>query len=147
MRSATTLLLVTGALLVTGCSLLIDAQLDEKGASSGSGGQGGGLTSSSTSSSSSSSASTSAGATMTTSAAQGSSGSSGGCGPACVLANAMSDCVDGKCVISACDSHFADCDLKPETGCETNLNNDAEHCGACDHPCSGGDLCAGAKCK
>jgi hypothetical protein len=63
-----------------------------------------------------------------------------------MLANATSACVAGQCVITACDSNFADCDLDPATGCEINLNNDPDHCGSCTHTC-GGDKCSGSKCK
>ncbi len=166
MRTTPTLLLVTGTLFLGGCTLLIDAQLDAKGSSSaggagggsGAGGASGGAVASSSStlssssstasSSSSSSADASAGATASASsgAPQSSSASGGGCGSGCMLANATSDCVAGACVITSCDGNFGDCDLKPETGCETNLNKDPEHCGSCAHSC-GGAKCAGSKCK
>lgn len=147
MHPAKTLLLVTGTLALAGCSLMIDAQLDEKGTSTGSGGAGGvpaGMASSGASTTAS--ASTSAGITTTT-AAQGASSSSGGCGATCTLANATSECIDGACAISACTDKFDDCDTIAKNGCEANLNNDADHCGSCDHACISPKKCKGGKCN
>ncbi len=144
MRNATTLLVAAGALFVAGCSLLIDAKLDGKSTSSGSGGEGGGDMASSASTSG---GDTSAGATTSTTAAQSASASSGGCGSDCALANAMSDCVDSSCAIIKCDSHFDDCDTKPENGCEANLSSDVAHCGSCNKACDSDENCSGSKCK
>jgi hypothetical protein len=35
-----------------------------------------------------------------------------------------------------CATGFADCDLKPDNGCETDLNSDTLNCSACGKPCS-----------
>ena len=147
MHTLKTLSLVTGTLVLAGCSLFIDAQLDEKGMSSGtggSGGQGGGAVTS---------ASTSAGVTTSTSAAesasasQSSSASSGGCGSGCVFANAKGECNNGTCALGPCNKDFADCDLAPENGCETDLKNNDDHCGSCAKSCMPGQGCSGGKCK
>lgn len=145
MQPIKTLLLATGALVIAGCSLLIDARLDEKGASSGSGGtgQGGSAASSSTTATSATSATSSTGASH--SASSGSS--SGPCGSACMLANATSECVDGACAVKGCLAKFDNCDQTPENGCETNLYTDANHCSSCGHACLGGESCLGGKCK
>lgn len=145
MRSATALLLTTGILSISGCSLLIDAKLDDAGTSSGAGGQGGVETTSSI-------ASTAAGSTMsaTVSAAQSvsvSASSGGACAPMCMLPNAMSECVDAACVIKMCDSHFGDCNATPGDGCEINFNNDPKNCGGCNQPCMPGKMCKGSNCK
>jgi hypothetical protein len=145
MRSATALLITTGTLFLSSCSLLIDAKLDGAGTTSGNGGQGGTETTSS-------SASTGAGATSTTSAGQSVSASvgassGGGCVPACMLANAASACVGGVCAVTTCDSHFGDCNALPGDGCEINLNNDDSNCGGCNKPCKSGKSCKGSSCK
>jgi hypothetical protein len=149
-----TLLFVTGTLLPAGCSLMIDAQLDEKGASTGSGGAGGapvassgGSTSTSTSTNTNTTTSTTTAGGATTTTAQGASSSSGGCGAVCILDSAIAECVNGVCAIKSCDSKFDDCDKIASNGCETDLNNTPDHCGSCGHACSPGDGCKGGKCK
>lgn len=145
MQPMKTLLLATGTLLLAGCSLLINAQLDEKGTSSGSGGagQGGSVASSSTTSTSTANGTTSTG----TSQGASSGSSSGGCGSVCALANATSECVNGACKIKSCLAKFDDCDKSPENGCEANLSSDDAHCGTCSKSCLLGEMCAGGKCK
>jgi len=59
----------------------------------------------------------------------------GGCGVVCVFANGTGDCIDGACVVSACDEGFADCNGDPADGCEVDLNNDPENCNTCGNAC------------
>jgi hypothetical protein len=132
---------------------MIDAQLDEKGASTGSGGAGGapvassgGSTSTSTSTNTNTTT-TAGGTTTTTTTAQGASSSSGGCGAVCMLDSAIADCVDGVCVIKSCVGKFDDCDKIASNGCEANLNTTADHCGSCGHACNSNDSCVGGKCN
>ena len=58
------------------------------------------------------------------------------CSNACNLANAASSCSAGECVIDSCNGDFADCDGDDSTGCEANLDENVNHCGACDRGCS-----------
>lgn len=43
----------------------------------------------------------------------------------------------------SCDAGFADCDNDPANGCETALQVDASHCGACGAACESGQVCDG----
>src|SRR5207244_936095 len=61
-----------------------------------------------------------------------------GCGKGCPpLANAMSGCAGGACVIATCMKPFSDCDNQPGNGCETDTSTDLRHCGGCGKPCVG----------
>jgi hypothetical protein len=57
-------------------------------------------------------------------------------GLTCSLPNAFSACQNGVCVLSACGIGFANCDNLDPNGCEVNLTNDAQNCGACGVVCS-----------
>lgn len=68
----------------------------------------------------------------------------GSCEISCGSDNAytqLTECVEGAtpeqntCLIE-CRAGFDDCDGIPNNGCETNLANDADHCGACDASCT-----------
>lgn len=48
-----------------------------------------------------------------------------------------SSCGNANCYIRWCDAPRADCNQRYEDGCEVDLNNDEDHCGACDTPCEG----------
>jgi hypothetical protein len=57
-------------------------------------------------------------------------------------------CTDGTCSLTCLDGK-GNCDGDASNGCETNLKTDADHCGACDTPCSlkhASALCNGGKC-
>jgi hypothetical protein len=76
-------------------------------------------------------------------------GNCGACGTVCPGApHATPYCFVGQCAY-ACEQSFGDCNGKPEDGCEVNLLNDKQNCGACriscgDTECSnGGCQCAG----
>jgi len=56
----------------------------------------------------------------------------GSCGNVCDLSNADSECVGGECVIASCMEGFDNCVSNLSTGCETNLQTNALHCGSCD---------------
>jgi hypothetical protein len=58
----------------------------------------------------------------------------GGCGKACVLANAVSTCAEGLCQVSGCLPGFKDCDGNPSNGCEVDLSSPA-NCGTCGKTC------------
>jgi hypothetical protein len=61
----------------------------------------------------------------------------GACGSICTVSNATGGCSGGQCVLGSCDSGWANCDGNGPNGCETNLNSDANNCGACGGSCSG----------
>src|SRR5207248_9241 len=46
-----------------------------------------------------------------------------------------------------CPSGFGDCNGDHADACETNLNQDAAHCGACGHACGAGESCAEGACR
>lgn len=70
----------------------------------------------------------------------------GGCGNNCSATNTSMSCVDGDCVIIACDDGFDDCDGDPRNGCETNLDTDVNNCGACSNVCAAGIDCVDGIC-
>jgi len=64
-----------------------------------------------------------------------------GCEP-CSLPRAKAVCSGGGCAIASCNPGYADCDGKPENGCETDLSM-PQHCGACNAVCApAAPLCA-----
>jgi len=59
----------------------------------------------------------------------------GECANACLrVPSGVPTCVDGRCGLS-CGAGHADCDGRPETGCEVLTDRNPEHCGACDTRC------------
>jgi hypothetical protein len=70
----------------------------------------------------------------------------GTCGDACNLSNATSACSSGSCTLVACNAGFADCNRFVADGCEANLANDPNHCGACGHTCAPGHACSNGSC-
>ncbi len=54
-----------------------------------------------------------------------------GCAP-CALQHATSNCSDSnECSVAQCAPPFDNCDGIAATGCETNTDESAEHCGGC----------------
>jgi len=53
----------------------------------------------------------------------------------CLLANANSVCVAGRCVVASCENGHVDCDGLAANGCEATLDSN-EHCGACNVRCA-----------
>ncbi len=76
----------------------------------------------------------------------------GDCGVACGNDHGTTACNDsgaGAECSPVCAAGFADCDLNPSNGCETNIQTDSTHCGSCDMACpanGGTPLCAAGKC-
>ena len=56
-----------------------------------------------------------------------------------VNCSTLDNAKDGHCESSVCKFEckdgFASCDEEADNGCETNLNEDVENCGACGNPC------------
>ncbi len=58
-----------------------------------------------------------------------------GCG-ACRVSNAIARCNQlRQCDVAVCHKGFADCDEDGQSGCETNVRTDPDHCGDCSRKC------------
>ncbi len=74
----------------------------------------------------------------------------GACGRACSLPSATAGCTGGRCVVSACNGGFADCDGAPDNGCETDIRTTPTACGACGRVCGLPNAtagCVGGQCS
>jgi hypothetical protein len=85
----------------------------------------------------------------------------GGCsgcppGAACIRSsdcaagtNQMAPCIGRVCGAAVCAPGYADCNGDSSDGCEVRTDDDPEHCGACDEPCSprqASGVCAAGTC-
>jgi hypothetical protein len=59
----------------------------------------------------------------------------GACGNVCWVANGQAQCNAGQCNIAACNAGYGNCDMVYANGCEINLQNNVNHCGACNNVC------------
>jgi hypothetical protein len=74
----------------------------------------------------------------------------GDCDTVCTTANGDGTCEAGKCKVASCDQGWADCDLAPRNGCETNLLNTTSDCGSCNNNCAKANtnaFCNGGNCN
>lgn len=71
----------------------------------------------------------------------------GGCGKACNLYQANSECRDGACVVTSCKPGFSDCNGIHSDGCETDTNSSQWNCGACQRMCPNSHPCERGDCK
>jgi hypothetical protein len=55
----------------------------------------------------------------------------GQCGMVCAFANASAACVNGACVIAACNNGYSNCDNNQANGCEAATAMDPNNCGGC----------------
>jgi len=62
------------------------------------------------------------------------------------IANGIGSCDMGKVKVQSCKKHFADCDNDPANGCETDLYNDNDNCGACKRACAASEICSLGSC-
>ncbi|MBI5513502.1 MAG: VCBS repeat-containing protein [Deltaproteobacteria bacterium] len=74
----------------------------------------------------------------------------GGCGRACGLAGARSECAVGTCVFLACEAGFGNCNGMAADGCEVDTRTSVAHCGACGTVCPfvlhGAAACEAGRC-
>ncbi|MFO0587184.1 MAG: hypothetical protein U0441_06590 [Polyangiaceae bacterium] len=70
----------------------------------------------------------------------------GACGNKCVTPHATPACDAGQCAIDTCDEGFGDCSGGATDGCESDLQNDPEHCGDCATQCGQDQSCQAGKC-
>ncbi len=71
----------------------------------------------------------------------------GDCNSPCSADNATVKCEQSKCVISACNLGFADCDGNYNNGCEINTNTDSKNCGDCGNKCKPNEICKNGQCN
>lgn len=57
------------------------------------------------------------------------------------IPNGIGLCKNSVVSIDSCNKGFADCDKEPTNGCETDIYNDNQNCGACGNECSALDIC------
>ena len=74
----------------------------------------------------------------------------GSCGNVCPTpANATAICSASACGLGSCNAGFGNCDGNPANGCETNITNNVNNCGACGNVCSfanGTGACTASAC-
>jgi hypothetical protein len=70
----------------------------------------------------------------------------GACGNVCVTPHANPLCEDGECNAGSCEPNWENCDGMGANGCEANLLNDPQNCGACDNACSQFESCQNGQC-
>ena len=70
----------------------------------------------------------------------------GACGNKCVIPHGTPLCEGGECAVGDCDADFGDCGGGASDGCESNLQNDPDHCGSCDTVCGPSQDCQAGKC-
>lgn len=74
----------------------------------------------------------------------------GACDTPCDLDNAEAQCLGGRCQITACAEGFENCNTEVSDGCEVDITEDIDHCGACNATCSrhhGSSSCEAGVCR
>jgi hypothetical protein len=66
----------------------------------------------------------------------------------CTASNGTATCNTGTgdCEIVTCNNGFANCNGVYSDGCEVNLTNDRNNCGACGFTCTGMQTCVNSVC-
>jgi len=71
----------------------------------------------------------------------------GSCGYSCpTVPHAQNTCVEANCALTACTVGFADCDGRPDNGCEVGIARDATNCGGCGITCTVDQVCVNGAC-
>jgi hypothetical protein len=65
----------------------------------------------------------------------------------CTVANGTPVCVNGQCSVNTCNSGFGNCNGLVMDGCEINVLNSANNCGACGLACNAGQVCVNGQCS
>ncbi len=65
----------------------------------------------------------------------------------CEVPGAIPACARGQCAIRKCEDGFKDCNRSSIDGCEINVLEDDENCGACDQRCDVEQECVQGECK
>ena len=68
----------------------------------------------------------------------------GSCGGICNINRAVPKCQMGKCLIDTCTGNYLDCNGQVGDGCEADIIDDKNNCGACGVKCP--VLCLNKKC-
>jgi len=63
-----------------------------------------------------------------------------------IVQHGIGMCQAGKAVVQSCKDGFSDCDGQAANGCEVDINNDTEHCGACNDDCTPTEVCVTGEC-
>lgn len=64
-----------------------------------------------------------------------------------LVMHGMGSCQNGQVLVQSCSDGFSDCDGDASNGCEVDINNDVEHCGACDEECTPTEICVAGGCE
>lgn len=70
----------------------------------------------------------------------------GHCDVSCGAERGTASCESGQCEVVSCEAGYADCDDDAANGCEAHLDEDAQHCGSCDHACAPAATCTAGRC-
>ncbi|MET0391051.1 MAG: hypothetical protein ABW321_34080 [Polyangiales bacterium] len=68
------------------------------------------------------------------------------CNQGCSLGNATASCSSGSCQVASCNGGFGNCDGSAANGCEVDLSNNPQHCGACGQACTNNFACQSGRC-
>ncbi|MFI5298457.1 MAG: hypothetical protein ACHREM_10185, partial [Polyangiales bacterium] len=69
----------------------------------------------------------------------------GACTTDCTHANTSEECSGGNCKVDSCQPGYADCNLSPADGCETDVQTSPTNCGGCNLNCAYAN--AGSQCS
>lgn len=64
-----------------------------------------------------------------------------------IVFHGLGVCQSGQVVVQQCQQGFSDCDGQAANGCETDIENDPEHCGSCSNACTPTELCIAGGCE
>lgn len=64
-----------------------------------------------------------------------------------IVFNGVGVCRAGEVEVQRCKEGFSNCDGDVVNGCEVDINNDVEHCGACGDECTPTEICVAGGCE
>jgi hypothetical protein len=62
------------------------------------------------------------------------------------IENGEGICQNGAIAVKSCNRGYADCDSDPSNGCEIDIMNDNDNCGACGNVCPSLEICVAGIC-